>query len=55
MNLIMDIKALATPLQDIFDLLILLIQSIFHGKFDGAIDIPDGPAAFLGGIGESAF
>ena len=29
MNLGMDMKALATPLQDILDLLILLIQSIF--------------------------
>ena len=28
-NLHMDIEALATPLQDIFDLLILLMQSIF--------------------------
>ena len=27
----------------------------FHGKFDGAIDSPDGPAAFLGGIGDSAY
>ena len=29
MNIDMDIEALATPLQDIFDLLILLMQSIF--------------------------
>ena len=29
MNLNMDMEALATPLQDIFDLLILLKQSIF--------------------------
>ena len=55
MNLNMDMKALATLLQNIFDLLILLMQSIFHDKFDGAIDSSDGPAAFLGGIGESAY
>ena len=55
MNLGMDMKALATLWQDIFDLLILLMQSIFYGKFDGAIDSSDGPAAFLGGIGESAY
>ena len=54
-NLHMDIEALATPLQDIFDLLILLMPSIFHGKFDGAIDSSDAPAASLGGIGESEY
>ena len=55
MNLNMDMKALASPLQDIFDFLIVLMQTIFHGKFDGAIDSSDGSKASLRGIGESEY
>ena len=53
----MNHKALATPLQGIFILLISLVQCPaidVHGNFNGAIDGFDDPAPILSGYGESA-
>ena len=51
------LKALATPFQGIFILLISLVQCgaiDVHGNFDGATDDYDDPAPILSGYGESA-
>ena len=53
----MNHKALETPFQGIFILLVILVQcsSIdIHVNFDVAIHNLNGPTVFLGGIGESA-
>ena len=53
----MNHKALATPLQGIFILLISLVQCPaidVHGNFNGATDGSDDPAPILSGYGESA-
>ena len=53
----MNHKALATPLQGIFVLLISLVQCAaidVHGNFDCAINGSDDPAPILSGYGESA-
>ena len=56
MNIDKDIEALATPLQDILNLLILLMQSIIMvSLMVQSIDSSDGRAVFLGSIGEPEY